>query len=131
MLGSVLLCWGVVAGRVRLRDKRDQQQRLGLQHRLNGASRRPFAGSPFAAGDHPYSVAVDRLGRFALRGKRGRRRSGTVSAYRIGANGASAPVAGSPVPRGDQFRVRGGGPLRPVRLRGKQIRRHRLGLPHW
>ena len=57
----------------------------------------PVAGSLFAAGSGPESVAVDLLGRFVYVANTG---SNNVSAYSVGANGALTPVAGSPFAAG-------------------------------
>jgi 6-phosphogluconolactonase (cycloisomerase 2 family) len=58
----------------------------------------PIAGSPFAAGAHPYSVAVNPAGTFAYVANSG---DNTVSAYSIDVTtGALTPVAGSPFPTG-------------------------------
>jgi 6-phosphogluconolactonase len=61
----------------------------------------PVAGSPFQTGaplDYdPVSVAVDPLGRFAYVANLP---DNTISAYRIGLNGALTPVAGSPFQTG-------------------------------
>jgi 6-phosphogluconolactonase len=71
----------------------------------------PVPGSPFAAAPSPYSVAVDRDGRFLYVGNDD---SGKVSAFSIDqTNGALVPVVGSP------FQVPGIQPeivtVRPVR----------------
>jgi 6-phosphogluconolactonase len=58
----------------------------------------PVAGSPFAAGNFPVTVAVDPAGKFAYVTNGG---DNNVSAYRIGANGALTPVAGSPFATGN------------------------------
>ncbi len=58
----------------------------------------PVVGSPFPAGEFPYSVTVDPTGRFAYVANR---YSYDVSAYTIdGTTGALTPVAGSPFPAG-------------------------------
>ena len=57
----------------------------------------PVAGSPFAAGLEPFSVAVNLLGWFVYVANTG---SNNVSAYSVGANGALTPVAGSPFAAG-------------------------------
>jgi 6-phosphogluconolactonase len=61
----------------------------------------PVPGSPFTAGftarSQPSSVAMDPLGRFVYVANYG---ASLVSVYRIGANGALTPVAGSPFPTG-------------------------------
>ena len=87
----------------------------------------PVHGSPFATGKEPASVAVDLLGRFVYVANSF---SNNVSAYRIDDYGALTAVAGSPFAAGSQPEFRGGGPLGPVRLRGKLRRQQRLGLPH-
>jgi hypothetical protein len=58
----------------------------------------PVAGSPFAAGNNPNSVAVNPTGEFAYAVNF---RSNNVSAYSIGADGALTPVAGSPFAAGN------------------------------
>jgi DNA-binding beta-propeller fold protein YncE len=58
----------------------------------------PVAGSPFAAGTTPNSVAVNPTGKFAYVSNFN---DNNVSAYSIGANGALMPVAGSPFAAGN------------------------------
>jgi hypothetical protein len=72
------------------------------------------AGSPFAAGIASISVAVDILGRFVYV-----------------ANGGDFPAFNGSVslPHGARFQFRIGGPLGPVRLRGKRGQQQRLSLP--
>jgi len=54
----------------------------------------PVAGSPFAAGTDPISIAVDAEGKFAFVANEG---SGNVSAYTLNAaTGALTAVSGSP-----------------------------------
>src|SRR6266699_4986708 len=63
----------------------------------------PVAGSPFAAGGDPNSVAVDPSGKFAyvVNSTQATLPIGSVSAYIIdAASGALTPVAGSPFPAG-------------------------------
>jgi 6-phosphogluconolactonase len=65
----------------------------------------PVARSPFPAGSEPYSVAVDPLGGFVYVANGGSYPlnssvSGSVSGYRIAANGALKPVPRSPFPAG-------------------------------
>jgi 6-phosphogluconolactonase (cycloisomerase 2 family) len=58
----------------------------------------PIAGSPFAAGAGPFSVAVDPTGRFVYVANQF---SANVSAYSInGATGALTPISGSPFAAG-------------------------------
>src|SRR5262249_57736517 len=54
----------------------------------------PVAGSPFAAGTQPVSVAVDSTGTLLYSANEG---SNDVSAFKI-SSGALSPVAGSPFP---------------------------------
>jgi len=58
----------------------------------------PIPGSPFAAGEFPYSMAVDPTGKFAYATNES---SNNVSAYRIGADGVLTPVKGSPFKAGN------------------------------
>ena len=58
----------------------------------------PIAGSPFAAGSKPNSVAVDCRGKFVYVANGGG--SNNVSAYSIAPNGALTPVPGSPFAAG-------------------------------
>jgi 6-phosphogluconolactonase len=58
----------------------------------------PVAGSPFAAGSGPISVAVDPTGKFAYVVNQN---NNTVSGYSIGADGSLTPVKGSPFATGN------------------------------
>jgi 6-phosphogluconolactonase len=57
-----------------------------------------IAGSPFAAGKYPQSVAVDSGGKFAYAVNEA---DGSVSAYSIGPSGALTPISGSPFAAGE------------------------------
>jgi DNA-binding beta-propeller fold protein YncE len=57
----------------------------------------PIAGSPFAAGKFPQSVAVDPSGKFAYVVNEA---DNTISAYGIGPSGALTPISGSPFATG-------------------------------
>jgi 6-phosphogluconolactonase len=60
----------------------------------------PVAGSPFAAGNQPSSLAIDPTGAFAYVVNTG---SDTVSVYAIdAAGGALSPISGSPFVTGTQ-----------------------------
>jgi hypothetical protein len=58
----------------------------------------PVPGSPFAAGNSPFSVAVDPTGKFAYVTNAF---DDNVSTYSIAANGALTPVSGSPFAAGN------------------------------
>ena len=61
----------------------------------------PIAGSPFAAGDGPVSIAVDPTGRFAYVANEGIFGGPSVSGYTINATtGALSPIPGSPFTAG-------------------------------
>jgi 6-phosphogluconolactonase len=62
----------------------------------------PAPGSPFVSGARPEGVAVDPMGRFVFVANQA---SGSISVLNIGANGALAPVAGSPFPASSPFDV--------------------------
>jgi 6-phosphogluconolactonase len=64
----------------------------------------PAAGSPFATGDDPESVAVDPAGKFAYVSNYGENAlDGSVSAYTIdAAGGALTPLSGSPFATGSE-----------------------------
>ena len=72
-------------------------------------------------------MAVDPFSRFVFVANSA---SGTVSAYNIGANGALTLVAGFAFSRGKRSRFSRGGPVRPVRLRGKHLQLQHLCLSH-
>jgi 6-phosphogluconolactonase (cycloisomerase 2 family) len=64
---------------------------------LSGALK-PMAGTPFAAGSHPVSMAADPAGNFFFVANGG---DGTVSAYSVDpASGSLTPIAGSPFAAG-------------------------------
>jgi hypothetical protein len=60
---------------------------------LSSGALTPVTGSPFAAGQYPFSVAVDPTGSYAYVTNNG---ANDISAYTIGSNGALTPIAGSP-----------------------------------
>ena len=57
-------------------------------------------GSPFAVGARPEGVAVDPLGKFVFVANQA---SNTISVFTLEANGALAPIAGSPFPAAHPF----------------------------
>jgi len=60
----------------------------------------PMAGSPFTTGTRPTAVAVDAAGRFVFVANQA---SGSIAVFSIAANGALAPVPGSPFPAASPF----------------------------
>ena len=58
----------------------------------------PIAGSPFATGAGPFSVVLDKTGKYLYVGNR---TDGNISAYSIGTGSALTAIAGSPFDSGD------------------------------
>ena len=86
------------------------------------------AGSPFAAGSMPDSIAVDPSGRFVYVSNQG---DATVSAYTINrANGALNAVNGSPFPTGEGPDVCGHRSQQLIRLCNQRRRRKHFSLHH-
>ncbi|HTF68315.1 MAG TPA: beta-propeller fold lactonase family protein [Edaphobacter sp.] len=59
----------------------------------------PIAGSPFAAGNRPFSVVLDKTGKYVYVANRN---DNTISGYSIGANKALTALSGSPFTSGQQ-----------------------------
>jgi 6-phosphogluconolactonase len=100
VLSTIALGFGFVAAPSRAQfayvANRDNNSVSGYSIGADGALT-PVPGSPFAAGDEPVSVAVDPTGKFAYLTNVGNGPvEGTVSAYRVGSDGALTPVPGSP-----------------------------------
>ena len=70
----------------------------GFSVNTSTGSLTPIPGSPFAAGNTPWAMAVEPSGTFAYAANVG---GNDVTRYRInGSTGALSPVAGSPFPAG-------------------------------
>ncbi|HEY2040659.1 MAG TPA: beta-propeller fold lactonase family protein [Edaphobacter sp.] len=63
-----------------------------------GGALNSISGSPFAAGNGPFSVSLDKTGKYLYVGNR---TDGNISAYTIGTGSALTPIAGSPFDSGD------------------------------
>lgn len=57
-----------------------------------------ISGSPFAAGNRPFSIVLDKTGKYLYAANR---TDNTISAYSIGTGSALTPISGSPFQSGD------------------------------
>ena len=64
-----------------------------------GGALKPIAGSPFAAGNRPFDIALDTTGKYLYVANR---TDGTISAYTVGTGSALTAVPGSPFGSGQQ-----------------------------
>jgi 6-phosphogluconolactonase (cycloisomerase 2 family) len=70
---------------------------LGVYSIGSGGTLNSISGSPFAAGNQPYSVVLDTTGKYVYVANRG---DGTISGYSIGTNSALTALSGSPYTSG-------------------------------